>query len=100
MTETADPDPAALLAPIRADIEETVYVYSLDGAGKSTHPVSAAMSRHARSLLAAVDAALSLAHRLETAGPPVTDLVDRYQVARMFREAVQNALAEGESGNG
>lgn len=63
--------PSATLAGIREDVEETVAVYDLDGAGKNSYPVSAAMSRHALVLLVAVEAALK-DHRksMFPAGPP------------------------------
>ena len=55
------PDLSSTLAGIGADIEDTVAVYNLDGAGKNSYPVSAAMSRHASVLFAAVEAVLKLA---------------------------------------
>lgn len=45
------------------------------------------------SLLAAAAEVLRLADRMEHAGPPVTDLVDRVHTARHFREAVERAMA-------
>jgi hypothetical protein len=51
-------DPSATLSAIREDIEATVDVYNLDGAGKNSYPVSAAMVRHARVLVAALEAVL------------------------------------------
>ena len=57
---------SSTLAAIQEDIEATVAVYDLDGAGKNSFPVSAAMVRHARVLLAALEAVLK-AHRPNTA---------------------------------
>ena len=65
-----DSDPSSLLSGIRADIEATVAVYNLDGAGKNCFPISAAMSRHARSLLAAIEA---LSSALRTHQNKLTD---------------------------
>ena len=68
------PDPTSALAGIREDIEATVDVYNLDGAGKNSYPVSAAMTRHARVLLAAVEAVLALRQAradARSAAPPV-----------------------------
>jgi hypothetical protein len=53
-----DTDPSATLAAIREDVEVTADVYNLDGTGKNSYPVSAAMIRHARVLLAALETAL------------------------------------------
>lgn len=58
MSTDPDTDVTAEVARIRTDIDETVDVYNLDGTGKNSYPVSAAMSRHARSLLAAIQAVL------------------------------------------
>ena len=60
----ADDNLTAALEEIGADIEATVSVYNLDGIGKNSYPVSAAMSRHARPLLAALRAVLELADDL------------------------------------
>ena len=63
---------SATLAGIREDIEATVAVYDLDGVGKNSYPISAAMSRHARVLLAALEAVLKLADPEKSTGvPPV-----------------------------
>jgi hypothetical protein len=58
---TAPDDPSATLAAIREDVEVTADVYNLDGTGKNSYPVSAAMVRHARVAVAALEAALALA---------------------------------------
>ena len=56
----ADVDLTAELDGIADDIEATASVYNLDGAGKNSYPVSAAMIRYARPLLAALRAVLAL----------------------------------------
>ena len=56
---------ATTLAGIREDIEATADVYDLDGAGKNSYPVSAAMSRHALVLLTALEAVQALANEWE-----------------------------------
>ncbi len=76
-------DPTTALAEIRVDIEETVTVYNLDGAGKNSYPVSAAMSRHARSLLAAVEAVLKI-HR-----PVWNDYVDGDGIERSSHDCAE-----------
>ncbi len=54
-------NPSATLAGIREDIEATADVYDLDGAGKRSYPISAAMVRHARVAVDAVERVLALA---------------------------------------
>lgn len=77
---------AATLAEIRADIEETADVYNLDGAGKNSYPISAAMIRHARPLLAAVEAALKHHRRVPDQrgvadGPPRPPICEGCRIA-------------------
>ena len=64
-------DLAATLATIAEDIEATVAVYDLDGVGKNSYPISAAMSRHARVLRAALEAVLNLADEWGDSAPGI-----------------------------
>jgi len=111
---------ASTLAGIREDIKATVAVYDLDGTGKNSFPVSAAMSRHARVLFAALEAALEeaadwvktsaiLDGKAERAidngrlsGPATSALLSgraqAYQdCAQALREAITTALAGKET---
>ena len=95
---TPDADPAALLAPIRADLH-TARDGGILGI-KAGDYLPAALARHSRTLLAAVEAVLELADELEhiETGPPsgVEDesaaLGIRWCATRL-REAITSALA-------
>ena len=87
-------DPTSALDQIRTDIEDTVAVYNLDGPGKNSYPISAAMSLHARSLLAAIERVLELTR--DSSGDDLYPSID--VTVGEVREAITSALSGTQQG--